>query len=460
MVIKRIEDRDYGSIGLDRIHLLEISILQSLRGCDNLLQLLNLELRFDARLNIAMVDLMTPNHTSDLTQFIKTVPFTERLKYADQVIDQLLNGLFQMYHRGILHRDIKPDNIFLDYDYDPTKQMLTESPHCYYGDFGLAKQLACNVKDRHEPLRTWVYTVMYRPPELMVGRDDYTDKADLWALGVTLVEYLSREWLFLHRVDDSDAIKIVLPKLSNPPPINQYAQYIDQLKQGTIHAHVFVVQFLVDTIGVEQTKLIPMNIITMLNQLLQVNPNDRPSITTLVTNQVVCPDPPTLLSRGALFQNTGMTVSRYYKLVDWLTKVAKNEQLRQKTFIVCIDMFDRYLAHYHVIPDDSQLIILTLLLIAISMIQTEYVLTISDLVDYSKNKYTADQFETKELDIIRQLNYTFLSCEIDPYVSYIEQLPEQQSVKYDRLSQLYKKIESKGLYAGDLSYDQIMSYLD
>ena len=60
-----------------------------------------------------------------------------------------------MYQHGILHRDI----------------MSRQSP------VPLIVTMACNVKDRVEP-----------PPEIMVHRDGCAEKADLWALGFTLVE--------------------------------------------------------------------------------------------------------------------------------------------------------------------------------------------------------------------------------------------------------------------------------
>ena len=297
VAIKSLEDDSFSIDGLDPRIVKEISILQSLRGCDNLLQLLGVELLYDAQEEIAKVNLMVTNHTSDLRSFIKLIPLTERLKYANEVVEQLLNGLFQLYQRGIIHRDIKPDNIFLDYDYDLTSQLVAGVPHCYYGDFGHAIQLACNINDRAESLETWIYTVMYRPPELMVGRRDYTEKADLWALGATLVEYFSGETLFSFTSDSPDhAIRTVLPQLANPPPDTQYDQYIEQLKQGTIHTHVLVEQFLMDKLG-RQIDSIPKQTLALLNQMLQVNPDDRPSIATLVVNQSVCPRPPTLLPR-------------------------------------------------------------------------------------------------------------------------------------------------------------------
>jgi serine/threonine protein kinase len=50
-----------------------------------------------------------------------------------------------------------------------------------------------------------VYTYIYRPPEILMLNTDYTDKADIWALGVTLVEYshfLLHPWKILYIIED------------------------------------------------------------------------------------------------------------------------------------------------------------------------------------------------------------------------------------------------------------------
>ena len=452
VAIKHVNNEFYSVYGLYSVVLLEISILQSLRGCENLLQLLNVELREgDVQPQIATISLMVTNHTSDLDTFIKTVPLAERLQSANGVIDQLLNGLYQLYHRGILHRDIKPSNIFMDYEYDPTNQSLVSAPHCYYGDFGSATQLACSPNDRHDLHDLEAYSLAYRPPEIMAGRKDYTEKADLWALGVTLVQYFSGELMFT--ADDNQLIQQgifndILSKLHQPPPIDQYPQYQDQIHQGTVHNYVAL------------PITIPKDFRHLLEQLLQVNPDDRPSITTLVTNQIVCPYPPTLLPRGPLHHHTKIIPRHYYSLVDWLLNVGANKRYRPKTMIVCIDLIDRYLAHYHADTTDLQLIGLTLLLMAVSVIELHKTVSIDELVEYSNQEYTADQFRAKELEMFRQLNYTILSCETDRYIDRVERQAATLPMKYQQLRRMYKTIKSKRVYAGDLSYDQIMSYLD
>ena len=53
-----------------------------------------------------------------------------------------------------------------------------------------------------------------------------------------------------------------------------------------------------------------------------------------------------------------------------------------------------------------------------------------------------------------------VACDIDPYVNYLERQPGTKNDVYNRLSGMYNKLRQTGLYAGNLSYEQIMSYFD
>ncbi|CCM06118.1 uncharacterized protein FIBRA_08367 [Fibroporia radiculosa] len=71
----------------------------------------------------------------------------------------------------VLHRDIKPDNVFLD-----------ESNTAKLGDFGLSKALT-----QASFANTYVGTPYYMSPELMQERA-YDNKSDIWSLGCLIYE--------------------------------------------------------------------------------------------------------------------------------------------------------------------------------------------------------------------------------------------------------------------------------
>ncbi len=101
------------------------------------------------------------------------------------VARQVLSALVATHARGILHRDLKPDNVFLVATHDGGVRAKVL-------DFGLSKAMA------HEPdgrrlTRTGVVmgTPSYMPPEQATGEPDLDGRVDLYALGMILYESLT-----------------------------------------------------------------------------------------------------------------------------------------------------------------------------------------------------------------------------------------------------------------------------
>ncbi|MGH3086689.1 MAG: serine/threonine-protein kinase, partial [Rubrobacteraceae bacterium] len=93
-------------------------------------------------------------------------------KELSKIGASLAAGLAHAHERGVIHRDIKPQNVLLD-EYGRPK--LT--------DFGIARALDATV----QTTRTGSYlgTALYSAPEQLKG-EEVTPKSDVYSLGVTL----------------------------------------------------------------------------------------------------------------------------------------------------------------------------------------------------------------------------------------------------------------------------------
>ena len=96
------------------------------------------------------------------------------------IIDELLDVLAAAHDEGIVHRDVKPDNIFLSSD--GQVRLL---------DFGIARVTA-RWRTHTTQSGTMLGTPAFMPPEQARGRWEQLDgRTDLWAVGATMFVLLS-----------------------------------------------------------------------------------------------------------------------------------------------------------------------------------------------------------------------------------------------------------------------------
>ncbi len=116
---------------------------------------------------------------------------------------EIMLGLKHLHEKGIVYRDLKPENVLID-----------ESGHLKIGDFGLAKHLHMNHTGSGY-LRTGSIcgTRNYLPPEMLYGKP-YSMEADMWSLGVMLYRMLCGCFPF-----DASRTKEVFKLVRNEHPI-------------------------------------------------------------------------------------------------------------------------------------------------------------------------------------------------------------------------------------------------
>jgi serine/threonine protein kinase len=110
------------------------------------------------------------------------------LALAARILTQLSRALGRAHEIGVVHRDIKPDNIFLVPGDD--------GPFCKILDFGIAKQTALPAMGGLTSPGTMVGTPEYMSPEQVLSAKDVDFRADLWGLAVTVYHCITGELPF------------------------------------------------------------------------------------------------------------------------------------------------------------------------------------------------------------------------------------------------------------------------
>lgn len=104
------------------------------------------------------------------------------------IMSPVVSAVRAAHERGVIHRDLKPDNIFLcEQESGPARVKVL--------DFGIAKVVQPLEQHSHEAVLTSTGQVLgtpqYMAPEQVYGERDLDHRADVWTLGIVLYECLT-----------------------------------------------------------------------------------------------------------------------------------------------------------------------------------------------------------------------------------------------------------------------------
>jgi serine/threonine-protein kinase len=139
---------------------------------------------------------------------------------AVQLAREMAEALDHAHHHGVVHRDVKPENVLL------------QGEHALVADFGIALALQHAGGERLTRTGLTIGTPQYMAPEQAAGERTIDARADVYALGVVLHEMLAGESPFaaasqhavLQRVLNERASALVTRRADTPPFVDAAVQ--------------------------------------------------------------------------------------------------------------------------------------------------------------------------------------------------------------------------------------------
>lgn len=140
-----------------------------------------------------------------------TLPLPDLL----DVLDQVLDVLSLAHDAGVIHRDLKPDNLF-----------LTDDGGVKVLDFGIARVLESAPDDLRTRTGMAMGTLPYMAPEQALGRRSEMDgRVDIFALGATAFRILARRRV--HEADSEAGLLLAMASKA-APPIRSVAEHVPE----------------------------------------------------------------------------------------------------------------------------------------------------------------------------------------------------------------------------------------
>jgi casein kinase II subunit alpha len=161
----------------------EIKVLTNLRGGPNIIQLYDIVL-LEAEKQALVFEYM---NSSDHEQFYPILT-SEDIRFY---MFQTLKGLDFAHSQGIMHRDMKPQNVMIDH---PNRKLRII-------DWGLA--------EFYHPGQEYYVSVAsryWKGPELLVGLREYDYSLDIWSLGCMFAALIFRKEPFFEGEDKLDQL--------------------------------------------------------------------------------------------------------------------------------------------------------------------------------------------------------------------------------------------------------------
>uniref|UniRef100_A0A0K0E5I1 Protein kinase domain-containing protein n=1 Tax=Strongyloides stercoralis TaxID=6248 RepID=A0A0K0E5I1_STRER len=236
---------------------------------------------------------------------------------------QLFRAQSYMEQLCIVHRDIKPQNILIDHVSGLLK----------LGDFGSSKLIKNGCKSI-----SYNVTRYYRPPELLLGSQEYNTRVDVWSCGCVMGEMMKGN-IFLRGRSSNDQLRIIYECLGTPSNEDIKIMKVDEEKKAILNNDEDMLNAMLVGNIKKKDDINPYQhlfsydtnkeLIKLLKDVLVYNPNKRLSGGKFLQNKVFRElfskdakrndKPFTLLTKNDLFESIDGDIKCLQRTVDSAT---------------------------------------------------------------------------------------------------------------------------------------------
>ena len=131
----------------------------------------------DTNLPVLLMELMDESLTDYIERFCDPAPYHIQISFSYDIA----LGLSYLHSRGYIHRDLSSNNV-----------LIMAGIHTKISNFGTCR--AITGISRQTRLTVCPGTPPFMPPEALLEPPKYTDKLDIFALGVIMIQIMSRQY--------------------------------------------------------------------------------------------------------------------------------------------------------------------------------------------------------------------------------------------------------------------------
>jgi len=283
---------------------------------------------------------------SNLLDYYRGVNTENRIKLAMDLLTTLVRAASVFEEINMNHFDIKPQNILVR-NTDPPKFVVT--------DFGISRPTFSKYYIRGEE----VFTRWYRPPEFLADRSRTTFdiyKGDVWSIAVTVAEFILGTPIF-----PGDSVMDMLIRIHRTSVSNvSFADFYEANNNGKITGYVNIEQILHANLSDIYFSQINPQIISILTKMLSLNPDNRPTASTIFNELGKTIDPAFIQSLKPPIYVRSIFKNNF----DIIIELGEHLALSRPTIIIALEIITRYLGMMRATPGKNNIHTLAALRVA------------------------------------------------------------------------------------------------